>query len=377
MLFLDLKLRFVIIGIMTDDKIKVLHIADNKEEGGRSSYTVDLIKALNPGLNENYLITSEASQIGKLAEIRRVNHKNSKKLTSNKVLKYAAEVGAQILHFHDNDSFYLIPSAKTSRRHSFRIVVDLHKYDWQKRRFPFQNKLKCGDMLIASTNREKNFAYDIPFPIDKVSVINKPVSALRFNQTISPRPILSAFNIPPEIMLLGTVARLDETMNYRLWADTIELIVKNYGDIEFLIVGEGKQRAAFESSLKGRGLYKKTLFTGFRDDIPQVLAAMDIYFHPTFEDMVPYSVLEAMAVGKPVVSPNLSSIREMFVNERNGLFYDVESPESAFKLISHFKENPSEQAEVVRNNVEDTANKFSIKHAANRVLDLYRKLLDQ
>jgi glycosyltransferase involved in cell wall biosynthesis len=108
-----------------------------------------------------------------------------------------------------------------------------------------------------------------------------------------------------------------------------------------------------------------------------VLAAMDIYFHPTFEDLVPYSVLEAMAVGKPVVSPNLSSIREMFVHERNGLFYDVENPESAFKLISRFKDNPAVQAEVVRNNVEDTANKFGIKYAAKLVLDLYQRLINQ
>jgi len=377
MLFLDLKLRFVIIETMTDDKVKVLHIADDKEEGGRSSYIVDLVKALDPGRSENFLFTTGTSQIRKLAELRRINFKSFKKPATSKILKYAEEVGARILHFHDSDSYNLIPSARISRRLSLQIVIDLHKYDWQKRRFPFQQKLRNADMLIASTNREKNFAYDIPFPIDKVSVINKPVNALRFNQTISPRPILSAFNIPPEIMLLGTVARFDGTMNYRLWMDTIELIVKNYGDIEFLIVGEGKHRAAFESVLKDRSLYKKTLFTGFRNDIPQLLAAMDIYFHPTFEDLVPYSVLEAMAVGKPVVSPNLSSIREMFVHERNGLFYDVESPDSAFKLISRFKDNPAVQAEVVRNNVEDTANKFGIKHAANRVLDLYRKLLDQ
>jgi glycosyltransferase involved in cell wall biosynthesis len=377
MLLLDLKMLFAIIETMTDNKIKVLHIADNKEEGGRSSYIVDLIKTLDTRQSENFLFTTGISQIRKLAELRRINFRSFKKPTTSKILKYAADVGAQILHFHDSDSYNLIPSARISRRLSLKTVVDLHKYNWQKKKFPFQQELRNADILIASTNKEKNFSYDIPFPINKVFVVNKPVNTLRFNQTISPRPILSAFNVPPEIMLLGTVARLDGTMNYQLWMDTIELIVKNYGDIEFLIVGEGNKRVAFENALKERNLYRKTLFTGFRNDIPQVLAAMDIYFHPTFEDLVPYSVLEAMAVGKPVVSPNLSSIREMFVHERNGLFYDVESSESAFKLISHFKENPSLQAEVVKKNVEDTANKFSIKHAANRVLDLYGKLLDQ
>lgn len=362
---------------MTEEKIKVLHIADNREQGGRVSYVVDLIKALNPGTTENFLITSDVSQAGKLAEIRRAGFVTKKKLTAAKVLKYAVETGARILHFHDSDSYDLIPSVSAAKKHSVRVVADLHRYDWGRKRFQNQNCLKCADMLIASTNVEKNFTYDIPFPIDNVAVIHKPVNALRFNRTISPRPILSAFNIPPEIMLLGTVARLDETMNYRLWVDTIELIVKSYDDIEFLIVGDGNQKASFETMLKDRGLYKKTLFTGFREDIPQVLAAMDIYFHPTFEDTVHYSVLEAMAVGKPVVSPNLSSIREMFVNKRNGLFYDVESPESAFKLISHFKDNPSSQAEIVNNNVIDTANRFSIKDAAGRVRDLYVRLMNK
>jgi glycosyltransferase involved in cell wall biosynthesis len=122
-------------------------------------------------------------------------------------------------------------------------------------------------------------------------------------------------------------------------------------------------------------LNNKTMFTGFRSDIPQVLAAMDIYFHPTFEDQVPYSVLEAMAVGKPVVSPNLSSIREMFINERNGMFYDIESPVSAFNLISMFKENPATQAEIVKNNIKDTSEKYSINHASEMVYHIYEKLL--
>jgi glycosyltransferase involved in cell wall biosynthesis len=372
---LDLKIHFAIILNMTSDKIRILHISVNKEKGGRSSYSVDLVKSLNRGLCENFLITTVGSEINELAELRRVNLESSKKLSVTKILKYAEEIDAKILHFHDNDSYCFIPSEGTASKKGMRIVVDLHMYDWRKKHFPRQHNLKNADILIASTIKEKNFTHDIPFSVDRVVVVHKPVNVVRFNQTISPRPILAAFNVPPEIMLVGTVARLDQTMNYQLWIDTIRMIVNKYPDIEFLIVGDGNQKSFFENKLKQNGLNNKTMFTGFRSDIPQVLAAMDIYFHPTFEDQVPYSVLEAMAVGKPVVSPNLSSIREMFINERNGMFYDIESPVSAFNLISMFKENPATQAEIVKNNIKDTSEKYSINHASEMVYHIYQKLL--
>ena len=84
-----------------------------------------------------------------------------------------------------------------------------------------------------------------------------------------------------------------------------------------------------------------------------------------------------MAVGKPVVSPNLSSIREMFVNGRNGLFFDIESSESASNLISKFKDDSAAQAIMVKNNTEDTMDKYSIKKAAVRICETYKKLIKE
>lgn len=375
---MDLEGHFAIILNMTNEKIRILHIADNMEKGGRSSYAVDLVKALNQNFCENYLLASSDSEVSVLAEFRRIDIlEKHKKLSAAKIMKCSQAIDAQILHFHDSDSYKYIPQYGKALKKEIRTVVDLHRYDWRKKNFPHQHSLKKADILIAATIKEKNFTHDIPFSVDHVMVLHKPVNVLRFNQTISPRPILTAFNVPPEIMLVGTVARLDQTMNYQLWIDTIKLVVDKYPDVEFLIVGDGSQKASFEKKLKDEGLNQKTMFTGFRNDIPQVLAAVDIYFHPTFEDQVPYSVLEAMAIGKPVVSPNLSSIREMFVNERNGMFYDIESPVSAFNLISLFKDNPTIQAEVVKNNIKDTNDKFSINNAAEKVFDIYRKLLSR
>ena len=274
-----------------NEKLKILHIADSREEGGRSSYTVDLVKALNLEGCENFLLTSEKSEIKTLSKHRSVAMKVVNKITTNKILNFANETGAGILHFHDSDVYDYLPSRKDAKRNSVKTIVDLHRYDWRKKHFPFQRTLLKADLLIASTIKERNFTHDIPFPVERVVIVHKPVNALRFNQTISPRPILAAFNVPPEIMLIGTVTRLDDTMNYRLWADTIELIVGKYADIEFLVVGEGERKTGFQNLLKNRGLDNKVMFTGFRKDIPQIIAAMDIYFHPTFEDLVHYSVL--------------------------------------------------------------------------------------
>ena len=87
---------------------------------------------------------------------------------------------------------------------------------------------------------------------------------------------------------------------------------------KFLIVGDGPCRAALQQRALELAVARHTLFVGSRDDVPNLLAAMDVFALTSHIEANPVSILEAMSVGRPVVATNVGSIHEAVADGRTG-----------------------------------------------------------
>lgn len=137
--------------------------------------------------------------------------------------------------------------------------------------------------------------------------------------------------------LVGVVARLEPEKGHSTLLDAWPLVLQAVPDARLLIVGEGSQRGRLEQQAEELGLLgescsgsscvgtrrarpgAKVVFTGLRDDVPAVTAALDVAVLPSYREAQGLAILEAMALRRPVVATAVGGVPEMVEHERTGL----------------------------------------------------------
>jgi L-malate glycosyltransferase len=98
--------------------------------------------------------------------------------------------------------------------------------------------------------------------------------------------------------------------------------------VRFQIVGNGPRREALESLVRARSLDGTVEFLGHREDVPQLLAAADVFVLPSRSEAFPNGAIEAMAAGLPVVASSVGGLLDLIEPERTGLLVAPENPDA-------------------------------------------------
>jgi glycosyltransferase involved in cell wall biosynthesis len=110
-------------------------------------------------------------------------------------------------------------------------------------------------------------------------------------------------------------------------------------DVKTVIAGRGKLLDRLKEEVSGMGLEKNIDFLGYREDIPQLLQAMDIFILPSLSEGTPLSILEAMASLKPVVATDVGGLSEIIENGETGFLVPSKDPGSLAAKILLVLEN--------------------------------------
>jgi glycosyltransferase involved in cell wall biosynthesis len=122
-----------------------------------------------------------------------------------------------------------------------------------------------------------------------------------------------------EALLFTTVAMLRPGKGLEYLLQAVAKMRSRTPVARVLIVGDGEERPKLETLVAALGLTEVVRFVGVRSDVPGLLAAADVYVHPSLSEALPISVLEAMAVGLPVVASSVGGIPEIVADEQTGM----------------------------------------------------------
>ena len=174
----------------------------------------------------------------------------------------------------------------------------------------------------------------------KVLTLYNGVDLSTFSPEQSGRAIRAEFGIPDAVPLVGTVANFSDMKGYPDLIDAAALILKQRPECRFLFVGAGPLETEMRNKaerLTGRG---KIFFAGSRRDVPQLLAAMNIFAFCSYWEGVPNVVIEAMAMARPVVSTPAGGVPEVITDGVNGLIVPMRAPQLMAQAILTLMENP-------------------------------------
>jgi len=145
--------------------------------------------------------------------------------------------------------------------------------------------------------------------------------------------IRTEFGVPADRKIVGMVARMAPQKDYATLARAAKIVLSDCNAC-FLIVGDYKDpahRAVYEdtqSMLVGLGISDRFIFTGFRPDVPELIAAMDVFVLSTHHEGFPLVLLEAMADARPVAATSVDGVPEVVLHEKTGLLHDHQNHEA-------------------------------------------------
>jgi glycosyltransferase involved in cell wall biosynthesis len=126
--------------------------------------------------------------------------------------------------------------------------------------------------------------------------------------------------------IVGVVARLEPEKGHQTLIEAWPHVLRSVPDAYLLIVGEGSRRDFLESLAQTKKVAHRVVFTGRRDDIPAVTAALDVAVLPSWREAQGLSILEAMALSRPVVASDVGGIPEMIEDGVTGLLVPHDDP---------------------------------------------------
>lgn len=176
---------------------------------------------------------------------------------------------------------------------------------------------------------------------------------------IDPEPFLEAsggdavrqeFNIPPDAPLIGIIASLEPNKAQDILLQAATHLRAEFPNARYLLVGTDKtasegQKGYFHQKLERQveelGLSKQVIFTGFRRDIPNILAALDILVLISNMEALPVTIMEAMTAAKPVVATAVGGILDLVEDGRSGILVPPRDPIAVASALERLLINPS------------------------------------
>jgi glycosyltransferase involved in cell wall biosynthesis len=159
-----------------------------------------------------------------------------------------------------------------------------------------------------------------------ITLIHNGVDLERYDHQEPCCTLREEYGFPEDAPIVGVVARLEPEKGHPTLLDAWPAVLRAAPKARLLVVGEGGRREALEEQARALGIAGQVVFTGRRDDIPAVTAALDVAVLPSYREAQGLTILEAMALSRPVVASNVGGIPEMVENGVTGLLVPPHDP---------------------------------------------------
>jgi glycosyltransferase involved in cell wall biosynthesis len=210
---------------------------------------------------------------------------------------------------------------------------------------------------------------------DKVCLSYNSVELDLFNPDHNVAAAKRLLGLDPSLPVIGTVGRLVKQKGYTYLIEAHSKIVHQYGPVILLLVGDGELRNELESQVQRAGTTDTVYFAGFQRDVIPYMQACDIAAMPSLFEVFSLSMLEFMALGKPVVASDHSSFLEAFTNGVNGLIVPRKDSQKLAEAILRLLIDEELRIRLGQAGLERVRQNFSFDRLAGDMMDLYDRII--
>jgi glycosyltransferase involved in cell wall biosynthesis len=315
---------------------KILFILPNTQQGGAETQLLCLLRGLDKSKFDVYLgLLYENEQLKK--EFTSI--KNVKTICFNKrgpwdvsvlfkIKRFIRENDIEIVQTFLGNHYSFIPvlfSKKIIAVGGIRATEQPENISFLKRiityKLPKIISKYNKSILVSNSYSGKRLFVKEDFPEKLIEVIPNGIDFNRFSKG-NGNKIIKEFNLKNKFVF-AMVSRLVEGKNHPELIQVFKKLTDKRRNLILLIIGAGPEMDKLKQLVKELGLDTKVIFTGNRKDIPDFLAAVDIYLFPSrFPEGWPNAVGEAMAAGVPVITYQIGDVKQIIKSGYNGIITD-------------------------------------------------------
>jgi glycosyltransferase involved in cell wall biosynthesis len=267
---------------------------------------------------------------------------------------------------------------------NFELTADyLPKFKWllfpkkytHRFLYIFASRLVSG--FIAISDKIENEMFEVFGSLDnKITVICNGVDTRRYGQPVDKTLMRSQLGLDANVRLISMVGTLKKVKGHRYMIETMAAIVPQYPDLHLLLIGDGELREELQEQTERLNLCRHVHFIGNRHDVPDLLAASDIFVLPSLWEGLSMALLEAMASRLPIVASEVSGTIQAIIPNETGLLVPPGDVRKLKKAIRQMLSDPAlakamGTAAKLRVDAEFSAHKQVSEHLA-----LYHRLLN-
>ena len=193
--------------------------------------------------------------------------------------------------------------------------------------------------IIAVSEHLRKDLVKIGIPAEKISTIYNGVDPTMFNPA-DRQYVRESLGFPPYSFVIGTVARLIPAKGVDLFIEALALVKKNNPSIKGVIVGDGPEALKLQTLARSLGIAGGIRFLGYRNDVPKLLSAFDLFVLSSRQEGFGISVLEAQYSGLPVIASAAGGIPEIVRHGVDGLLFPAGDYSALADRISFLLEKP-------------------------------------
>jgi glycosyltransferase involved in cell wall biosynthesis len=360
--------------------LSLFHIDAGKEWRGGQRQALFLVKVLQrEGYPVHFVVQPESPLHKKASEagVRVLPLRMKSEFDLGAIFRLSREMKrrqCRLAHFHDAHGVAIGAAAARRAQVPLRFISRRVDFPLKKSAFSHRKYTRDIDAIIAISEGVRNVLLDSGIPSSLVHVIPSGIDFSPFEE-VTPRDFLrKEFSFAPDDFLVGIVAALEDHKGHTYLIQASKILREQAPKIKIIVVGTGSLSFVLDQQVRELGVEDIVFFLGFREDVPRILASLDLFVLSSHLEGLGSSLLDAMASRLPVVATQVGGIPEVVIHEETGLLVPPRNPEALAKDILMLYRDRELAARLGQNGYEVVHKKFSAEAMAAKIIDLYERL---
>jgi len=366
-------------------RLRVVTMVDRLMTSGGEIVAARVALNLDPERFESILCSTRPSDV---ANVRRAEAAGVRVLTLDRqsrldvvkwypLLELLRRERVDILHAH---KFGSNAWAAVLGRLARVPVIVAHEHTWAYSGQPLRRFIdrevigRSADAFLAVSPEDRRRMIEFErVDSTKVRYVPNGIPAMAAGDGLELRRSLRA---DPETPLIGTVCALRPQKSIDVLLAATALLVIERPDLRVVIVGEGPERLRLERLSEELGLAANVEFLGSRahEDLPDILAAIDIVVSSSSFEGMPLAVIEWMAAGKAIVATNVGGVPALIEDGVTGLLVDAGDPHQLAEAIARLLRDADLRSALGANAARRQQRTFDLRHMVSSLESLYETL---
>ena len=337
-----------ILGCIREKKTEVVELAEKAMEKGIPVYYFTMKRGLNP-------------------------------FGIYRIMRFVNENRIGLVHSHGykpNIFFAILPYR------NFPVISTAH--GWLKEGSDIKGKvyefldskaLKRLDCVVGVSEAVKKELVKRGVSDKKIVIIYNGIKTEHFQNRVSILRIRSEYLLNQDDFVIGTVGRLSKEKGHAYFIQAGLLLVKEIKNIKLIIAGDGPLKKDLEILVEKLELSNHVKLVGYVKNIEKFLPLIDVFVLPSLTEGLPISLLEAMAIGKPIIASNVGGVGEVIQNDFNGIMIPPMDSKAIANSIRLLYYDMKKREEISVAGKECIKKKFSSRSMSVEYQKLYGKML--